>query len=84
MLGFRIYRNYKILRKRNLKHIYKLVDKMKRQKIYSLHDCMSLMSMYGQLSHCHSSYILKYINDNINVSMVRKVISGKDKDIVRC
>ena len=84
MLGFRIYRNYTILRKRNLKHIYKLVDKMKGQKIYSLHDCMSLMSMHGQLSHCYSSYILKYINDNVNMNMVRKVISGKDKDIVRC
>ena len=84
MLGFRIYRNYTILRKRNLKHIYKLVDKMKGQKIYSLHDCMSLMSMYGQLSHCHSSYILKYINYNVNMNMVRKVISGKDKHIVRC
>ena len=75
MLGFRVFRHYTILRKRNLKHIYRLVNRMSNQKIYSLHDCRALLSMYGQLKHCHSTKILKYINEKINMDMVHKVAS---------
>ena len=75
MLGFRVFRHYTILRKRNLKHIYRLVNRMSTQKIYSLHACRALLSMYGQLKHCHSTKILKYINEKINMDMVHKVAS---------
>lgn len=75
MLGFRIFRHYTILRKRNLKHIYRLVNRMSNQKIYSLHDCRALLSMYGQLKHCYSTKILKYISEKINMNMVHKVAS---------
>lgn len=75
MLGFRVFRHYTILRKRNLKRIYRLVNRMSNQKIYSLHDCRALLSMYGQLKHCHSTKILKYINEKINMDMVHKVAS---------
>ena len=48
---------------------------MSNQKIYSLYDCRALLSMYGQLKHCHSTKILKYISEKINMDMVHKVAS---------
>ena len=82
MLGFRVFRHYTILRKRNLKHIYRLVNRMSNQKIYSLHDCRALLSMYGQLKHCHSTKILKYISEKINMDMVHKVAS-ENRDMTK-
>ena len=79
MMGYRIFRNYTILRKRNFKKIFRKVKQMQKLKFYPVKDCQSLMSLLGQCRHCNSKYVWKIVGRKIDLHVVKKVISESSR-----
>ena len=74
MLGYRFFRNYAILRKRNLKKILRSAKNINKRHDYSPHNCMSFMSRLGQAKHCSSKYIFKHVGKQVNLQRAKDVI----------
>lgn len=79
MMGYRVFRNYTLLRKRNFKKILKILNRMKNNKLYTVHDSQSVMSVLGQCRHCTSSFIWKLAGSMINIDMIKKIISEESR-----
>ena len=80
MIGYRFFRNYTILRRRNFKKIFRLAHKLKNRKFYTVYECQSLMSMLGQCRHCHASYIWESVGKMVNIYMIKRIISESSKE----
>lgn len=74
MLGYRFFRNYVILRKRNLKKILRSAKNINKRHDYSPHNCMSFMSRLGQAKHCSSKYVFKHVGKQVNLQRAKDVI----------
>lgn len=79
LMGYRIFRNNTILRKRNQYKIYKLVNKMKNKHLYKVKECQSLLSRLGQATHCNSKYIFKDVGQNVDLYKAKKIIADDSR-----
>lgn len=79
IIGYRIFRNYTILRRRNYNKILKQLKQLKNKRIYSIKECQSLMSRLGQCRHCHSSYIWELAGRSVNIDMMKRIISESSR-----
>lgn len=74
IVGYRIFRNRVLLRKRNMKRLFRKAKKMHDNKIYSVKDCMSFISMLAQVKYCENKYIYKVLGDLVNIPLAKHII----------
>lgn len=74
IVGYRFFRYYTILRKRNFKRILKHSNIIKRRKLYNYHNCISIISKIGFAKLCNSRYLYHHIGKLINFARVKQVI----------
>ena len=74
IIGYRVFRNKTLLRRRNFKRIIKNVKRISSCKIYSVHDCCSIISMLAQAKYSGSNYLYKNVGRMLNIPLVKHII----------
>lgn len=74
-LGFRFYRNYITLRRRNSLRIRRRAKKISKKSTINFKDAAAMMSYLGWIYHSNShKYYKKYIKPFINIKQLKGVI----------
>lgn len=75
-LGYKFYRNYVTIRRRNFIRISKRIRKISKKDKLEFKDAAAAISYIGWVKHCNSHrFSLKYIRPNISVLKCKNVIS---------
>lgn len=80
MIGYRVFPNVTILRKGNLGRIRRRAVKMSKRHYFTEHESQSMMSLLGQLRHCHAGNNYRFVGNLVNVNNLRKIISNASKE----
>ena len=81
MIGYRIFRNRIILRKRNFKKIMRLAHIFLKRRLYTVYNCQSFISILGQGKHCDAKYIYKIVGSKVDVYKMKDVIREESRRI---
>ena len=73
-IGYRFFRKYTILRKRNHSKLLRQARRMSLRSHWGVKSCQSIMSRLGLCTHCHSKYQYKVVGNLININAVKEII----------
>ena len=73
-VGYRFFRKYTILRKRNHFKLLRQARRMSLRSHWGVKSCQSIMSRLGLCTHCHSKYQYKVVGNLININAVKEII----------
>lgn len=79
-VGYRFFRTYTILRKRNHFKLLRQAKKMSARHRWKVKSCQSIISRLGMCKHCHSKYQYREVGRLVNLHSVKELIRWWSKN----
>ena len=73
-IGYRFFRTYTILRKRNHFKLLRQAKRMSARHNWKVKSCQSITSRLGMCKHCYSKYQYREVGRLVNLYSIKEVI----------
>lgn len=79
-IGYRFFRTYTILRKRNHFKLLRQAKRMSASHNWKLKSCQSIISRLGMCKHCYAKYQYREVGRLVNMRSIKEVIRWWSKN----